>query len=1080
MLKNLISYFGNKYNREIFHLLSKYKSISLSGASNYSSKIFVLSHLLRFYYRTTTVFWVVNNFTEQENIFQAFKIWTDLPVYSLEVEGNPLLDKNIDFRNKIRFLETLSFLSKNNRSKVVIVSYEQVLQTVPSQETIKNQAVYVQRNGTMKILDLFEKLIHAGYQVSSDTHLQKGMYIRRGGVLSIFPVNMDNPVVIEADFEDLGKIVEVDKETLEAISEIQELEIYPVSADFTQSYLTDYLNQNSLIIDDELEVFDEFLFAWEKVFVSRKQEIPSVTFTPFFEENENHLSLQYFSILQYYSVSDFLNDLSTKLEHQWKVIFFTKNYSEMKAIFEEKRVSFLGYDDLLEESGIFLLEIDKEEVYPHAFQNAHEKLFIVTDKELVSLKEGKKAVSSSKVYLDFLTSLRINDYVVHSDHGIGVYQGLEKRTIDGVTREYLRIGYAENDKLFVPIDQADKVNKYIGASDSVPKLTRLGSAEWATVTHKVKKETEKIAQELLQLYAERYKAKGFKYSLDVLDQEKFEKTFPYGETPGQIRAILDVKKDMESDRPMDRLICGDVGFGKTEVAMRASFKAVKSGKQVAVISPITILADQHYHSFKKRMDEFHVRIDMLSRFRTKKQQQAILTKLAKGEIDIVIGTHRLLQDDISFKDLGLIVIDEEQRFGVQQKEKLKGLRKEVDVLTLTATPIPRTLNISLHKIRDITTITTPPPGRLPVITEVRRYSPNLVREVILREIQRGGQIYFLHNRVQTIDSVASKLRSLVPEAKFVVAHGKLSNRELEEAILAFKERQYDVLVSSTIIENGIDLPNANTLIVNNADRFGLAQLYQLRGRVGRGKVQAYAYFLYHHQRLPIDAKKRLRAIVEASELGSGFQIAMKDLEIRGAGDILGVNQHGAINVVGVPHFMRMLNRAIEDLKAGKTAQTEEIPDVSIELPLACYIPDYYIVNSKEKISVYQKLAASDSKEYLDELYVELVEDYGKAPREVSNLFRALELKIFAKKAHLLNIKAENIHDQDDRQIVMTMSNKVKPENIVNMLEHNPKWIISGTKLKIKSKDLGLNWFSDLKDNVKQLSQSVKNRAVVKE
>jgi len=526
---------------------------------------------------------------------------------------------------------------------------------------------------------------------------------------------------------------------------------------------------------------------------------------------------------------------------------------------------------------------------------------------------------------------------------------------------------------------------------------------------------------------------------------------------------------------MDRLVCGDVGFGKTEVAMRAAFKVVQNKKQAAFIAPITILADQHYRSFRKRMDSFNIRVELLSRFRTPKEQKEILKKVAKGEVDIVIGTHRLLQQDVKFKDLGLVIVDEEQRFGVKQKEAFKKMKTEVHMLTLTATPIPRTLNIALNKLRDISTITTPPPGRLPIITEVRRYSQGLIREAILREINRGGQVYFLHNRVQTIDGMADKLRSLVPEARFGVAHGKLGSGDLEERVLSFKDHKFDVLVSSTIIENGIDLPNANTLIVNNAERLGLAQLYQLRGRVGRARTQAYAYFLYHGQRLKLDAKKRLRAIVEASELGSGFQIAMKDLEIRGAGDILGAKQHGAINVVGVSHFIRMLNKAVDDLKAGKIVKEDEPEDVAIELPMTAYIPDTYIVNSKEKINAYQKMSAADNMDYLTEIRDELVEDYGRMPKEVMNLFRMLELKILAKTAKLVNVKAEDMGMNMGKEIVLHMSSLVKPENIANILEYNRKWYISGTRLRVKIGDLGLHWFDGLRESVKRLSGSIKEK-----
>jgi len=436
-----------------------------------------------------------------------------------------------------------------------------------------------------------------------------------------------------------------------------------------------------------------------------------------------------------------------------------------------------------------------------------------------------------------------------------------------------------------------------------------------------------------------------------------------------------------------------------------------------------------------------------------------------------------LQPDVKFKNLGLIIVDEEQRFGVQQKEKLKEIKTEVDVLTLTATPIPRTLNICLNKLRDITTITTPPPGRLPIITEVRKFSPGLVRDAILRETKRGGQVYFLHNRVQTIDAMAAKLRELVPEATFGVAHGKLGSGDLEERVVSFKDKKFDVLVSSTIIENGIDLANANTLIVNNAEKFGLAQLYQLRGRVGRSKTQAYAYFLYHGQRLHLDAKKRLRAIVEASDLGSGFQIAMKDLEIRGAGDILGANQHGVINVVGVPHFMRMLNKAVEDLKAGRVgagASAAEEAEVAIELPIPAYIPDDYIVNSRDKISEYQRLAGADNLAYLEEIREDVIRDYGKMPREVSNLFRIIELKILAKKAGVVGVRAETVHGGKDKEIVLTMGPKITPAHIISLLEYNSKWNIGGTRLRIGIEALGMQWFEELKECVGRLAVKAKH------
>ena len=800
-------------------------------------------------------------------------------------------------------------------------------------------------------------------------------------------------------------------------------------------------------------------------------------FASFNEDMENHKHLHFLSIIKYRSAYDLANDFRDKISAKWKIIFYTKNKNDMRGLFVDQAIPFVEgiTSDNFNQTSVFLMEINKEDVFPESFQEPDARIALITDKDISLVREEKRAVGSRNIFDDFLTGLKTGDYVVHNDHGIARFEGFDRKTVDGITKEYLKLAYAENDKLFVPIDQADKVNKYIGSEDTMPKLTRLGSVEWNTLTKKVEKETQVIAKELLKLYAERKAARGLKFPPDNDIQLQFEDTFPYEETPGQIKAIVDVKADMEKYQPMDRLICGDVGFGKTEVAMRAAFKAVQAKKQVALIAPITILADQHYKSFKRRMEEFHVRVEMMSRFKTQSEQKEILGRLVKGEVDIVVGTHRLLQPDIKFKDLGLLIIDEEQRFGVKQKEQIQQVRQNVDVITLTATPIPRTLNICLNKIRDITTITTPPYGRLPVITEVRKYSANLVREAIMKEIGRGGQVYFLHNRVQTIDSFADKLKYLVPEAKIIVAHGKLGSGDLEERVMAFKEARYNVLVSSTIIENGIDLENANTLIVNNADRFGLAQLYQLRGRVGRGKQQAYAYFLYHGQRLKLDAKKRLRAIVEASDLGSGFQIAMKDLEIRGAGDILGVNQHGVINIVGVSHFIRMLNRAVEDLKQGRVAEGGEEPqDVSIELPLPAYVPDAYISSSKDKINTYQKLSSADNKQYLNEIRDDLIEEYGKMPEEVYNLFKVIELKILAKQAGLIQVKAETVPMSHDKEVVLVMSKKVKPTNIISILEHNSKWRIVGSKLRINMNDLGGDWAEGLKTSLINLGKEAKH------
>lgn len=1083
-MRNLVAAFPeNKLMKEAVKLFVSSGNVVYSGANNSSSKSFLLAEILKTSKKKGNFLWVSSDNNELKNVYKSLKKWTDKPVFLYEEisDGDVLKYGSLSEFKRIKNLKKIEFITRISvqQEAFFLINFESLLQNFPEIKSVKKEKMTLKGGDNFDIVEFIQSLVAKGYEVTDHDYVQKGQYFRKGDSFYIHPINSEEVLRIDFEFEKIEKIVELDElNYAEEIKEKKSLEIYPIKFSVESSDLVSLFEGDGVIVDDEVEVVDEFYDVWNAFMNEANENCRSISFSAFNDDVDHHYHLHFNSLLKYRNAYDFANDLRDKIAQDWNVLVFTKKKDVVRGLFADQKIPFIeGLNPKnFDKSSIFLLEVEKEDTFPDSFQNSSSKLMICSDSDLSFLREKKKKVASSSdasVFADFLMGLKKGDYVVHVDHGIAKFLGLDKKTVDGITKEYLKLGYLANDKLFVPIDQADKVNKYIGSEEHMPKLTRLGSSEWNTVTSKVKKETQKIAKELLKLYAERKAAKGHKFPADNNEQILFEETFPYEETPGQIKAINDVKKDMESTGVMDRLVVGDVGFGKTEVAMRATFKAVKAGKQVAVISPITILADQHYKSFKKRMGEFNVRIDMLSRFRKASEQKKIVERLSKGELDVIVGTHRLLQKDIKFKNLGLVVIDEEQRFGVKQKETLKEMRKEVDMLTLTATPIPRTLNICLNKLRDVTTITTPPFGRLPVITEVRKYSSSLVREVILREKERGGQVYFLHNRVQTIDGFAERLSNLIPEAKFVVAHGKLGAGDLEERILDFKEGKYDVLVSSTIIENGIDLPNANTLIVDSAERFGLAQLYQLRGRVGRGKAQAYAYFLYNGQRLKLDAKKRLRAIVEASNLGSGFQIAMKDLEIRGAGDILGVNQHGVINVVGVAHFIRMLNKAVEDLKAGRVIEGEEnVSDVSIEIPIPAFIPDDYIVSSNDKINFYQKLSSADTKNYLNEIKSDLVEDYGKMPRELNNLIRIIELKIEAKKAGLLSITTEVVPMSKKKEVVLQMSKNVKPGNIASLLMHNEKWRITGSRLRININDLGKEWFEGVFASVKALGKRI--------
>ncbi len=648
---------------------------------------------------------------------------------------------------------------------------------------------------------------------------------------------------------------------------------------------------------------------------------------------------------------------------------------------------------------------------------------LITDEELFGWRPPeprrrlrRRAASPELNFAD----LQPGDVVVHEDYGIGIFRGLVTRSIDDIEREYLLVEYAGpptlgesevrgSDKLYVPIHQADRLSRYIGTDDTPPRLSRLNSAAWAQTKAHVEEAATEIAAELLELYAARQVVHGYAFSPDTAWQHELEAAFPYTETEDQIQAIAKVKEDMEKARPMDRLICGDAGYGKTEVALRAAFKAVMDGKQVAMLVPTTVLAQQHYETFSERLAPFPVNVELLSRFRTEAEQRQVLTGLREGKVDIVIGTHRLLQQDVAFKDLGLVIIDEEQRFGVAHKERLKKMRTEVDVLTMTATPIPRTLYMALSGVRDVSIIETPPQERLPIVAYTGVYDSDVVRRAILRELKRGGQVFYVHNRVESIHAVAERLRTLVPEARIAVAHGQMQERELARVMRHFANHEVDVLLATTIIESGLDFPNANTLIVERADRFGLAQLYQLRGRIGRGTRRGYAYF-FHKRRMNDEARARLRALEEATSSGGGFTVALRDLEIRGAGELLGKNQHGHVAAVGFTLYTRILARAVRRLKAaqaGAPEPPEPIGSITIELPLAVGLSLAYIPDDRLRLQLYRRLAELTSEEAVAQLRDELQDRFGALPPEAENLIYQLRLKVLARDARIPAIVVEN-------------------------------------------------------------------------
>ncbi len=762
----------------------------------------------------------------------------------------------------------------------------------------------------------------------------------------------------------------------------------------------------------------------------------------------------------------FINKVKQLLDQKHKVILISHEASRLSELLDEEDIIAPPVTEIKQIPPPGSLTLVPGSVAGGWVMSNNTHLF--TDAEIFGFVKQRRLTTRRPVpHHKFLIEITPGDHVVHIEHGVAKFAGVTTLSSNGSEREYLVLQYAAGDKLYVPADQIDRVNRYIGASDQPPVLSRLGTQEWTRTKQRVRESVEDIAQELLALYATREVVPGFAFSWDTVWQQELEASFPYIETPDQLEAVRQVKEDMTKPKSMDRLVSGDVGYGKTEVAIRATFRAVMDNKQVAVLVPTTVLAEQHFATFSQRLETFPIRIEVLSRFRTPKEQQAILDGLTSGTVDICIGTHRLLQKDVVFKDLGLLIIDEEQRFGVTHKEHFKKLRQEVDVLTLSATPIPRTLYMSLIGVRDMSTMETPPEERLPIKTYVAEYDERLVREAILRELERNGQVFFVHNRVQSIAFVASKLQSTVPEAKIAIAHGQMPEAKLERVMADFTQGKSDILVCTTIIESGLDMPNVNTLIVNRADRFGLTQLYQLRGRVGRGANLAYAYFLYEKgKHLTPIAEKRLKTIFQATELGAGFDIAMKDLEIRGAGTLLGTRQSGHISAVGFSLYCRLLAEAVEEQKARQAGvpvtKPSRLPPPTIDLPLRAYIPEEYVADIDTRLHLYHSLAKVDKIEQLDDLASEFNDRFGALPLEVKNLLYAVKIKVLATGA---GIESVSTHEG---QIILRLFeglqfNKQKLEPI---LKDGIK--VGITQLRLNPKRLGVGWQQVLEEVLKRI------------
>ncbi len=915
---------------------------------------------------------------------------------------------------------------------------------------------------------LAESWVSIGYEPANIV-VQPGQFARRGGLIDIWPPTESQPLRIDFFGDEIDTMRRFDPASQRTTGQVERVLVSParefiisgkeiglpegeasaIASEFLlpllhpPASLLEYLPDKSLVLLDDLEAIESQADEVERQAIEMRTEriadgrLPEDFPTPYTPWSELFDELQYRRFLQLGPASggdrSELSRLFTPNPRFGGRVKALSDHLLHQAHRKDRSVVVSRQASRLEElwrqdtppgtapAPVFATgSLEEGFVFSPPGEN---RIHLLTDGEIFGWRRSqvrRRPRGTREAPEIAYADLQVGDWVVHIDHGIGRFMGLVNRMMDSIEREYLAVEYDQGDELFVPVHHADRLTRYVGPDGRSPQPNRLGSAQWTTARAKVKKAVEEVAEDLLELYARRSTVQGHAFSSDSEWQRELEAAFLYTETEDQLRALEEVKGDMENSRPMDRLICGDVGYGKTEVALRAAFKAVYDGKQVAMLVPTTVLAQQHFHTFRERLASFPVTVEMLSRFRTDAEQREVLFRLALGEVDIVIGTHRLLSGDVEFSDLGLLIIDEEQRFGVTHKEKLKQMRTEVDVLTLTATPIPRTMYMALTGVRDISTINTPPEERLPIVTQVGPYSQKQVRQAILREMERGGQVFFVHNRVQTIYGMRNHLEKLVPEARVGVAHGQMKERTLSDRMQAFTAGEIDVLLSTSIIESGLDIPNANTLIVDRADTFGLAQLYQLRGRVGRGSNQAYAYF-FKHRRKPAtpEGRARLETLAENTELGAGFNIAMRDLEIRGAGDLLGTRQSGHIAAVGFHLYTRLLSNAVQEKRGHRLELDEGLPladlaalqaiqpAVNIDLPIPAGIPSGYIADRDVRLQLYRRLADVRREAEIEVLHSEFNDRFGPVPEQVRDLLFQIRVKLLAEKAGVQQILPEN-------------------------------------------------------------------------
>ena len=955
----------------------------------------------------------------------------DLLFFQADIHGNLLI------RQRMKVIKALL----EEKELTVVTSIDGCMDFLESLEKIKEQLIHYESDSTVDIEQLKNQLVALGYERVGQVEMP-GQFSVRGGIVDIYCLTEENPWRIELWGDEIVSIRSFDPESQRSLENLEELTIYPAVEHIGDKDMVSFLDyfpeERTIIFLDEPNRLTEKGGAVEEEYRqsrmhreekgSRNQpENWLCSFEQLQKELNKRNCISVCALepkqagwkvrekfyLEVKSISAYNNsfELLVKDLHQYKkqgyriaLLSGSRTRAERlaKDLQEEGLAAFYGQD--------YDREICPGEimvVYGHAkkgFEYPLIKFAVMTESDIFGQeqkKKKKKNYSGSRIQ-DF-AELSIGDFVVHEKHGLGIYRGIEKVEVDRIVKDYIKIEYRGGSNLYIPATQLDCLQKYSGADASkAPKLNKLGTQEWNKTKSKVRGAVKNIAKELVELYAVRQEKEGYVCGPDTVWQREFEEMFPYEETEDQLSAIEDAKRDMESTRIMDRLICGDVGYGKTEVALRAAFKEVQESRQVAYLAPTTILAQQIYNTFVQRMKEFPVRVELLCRFRTPAQQKKAIEDLKKGQVDVIIGTHRVLSKDVQFKNLGLLIVDEEQRFGVTHKEKIKQLKKDVDVLTLTATPIPRTLHMSLIGIRDMSVLEEPPMDRMPIQTYVMEYDEETVREAINRELRRGGQVYYLYNRVTDIADVALRIAKLVPDARVDFAHGQMSERELENVMYSFVNGDIDVLVSTTIIETGLDISNVNTMIIHDSDRYGLSQLYQLRGRIGRSNRTAYAFLMYRKNvMLKETAEKRLAAIREYTDLGSGFKIAMRDLELRGAGNLLGAQQHGHMNAVGYDLYCKMLNEAVKEAKGIHTMEDFE---TSVDLNVDAYIPDSYISNEFQKLDIYKRIAGIETQQDYDDMLEELLDRFGEPGKAVLNLLAIAKLKAIAHQGYVTEIK----------------------------------------------------------------------------